>query len=299
MLKSAPLNPVMPLLAVADLAVIWGGATTTLASGTSLLLHLMLSTVATAVWWRSGIARRLAPALVMTLGPAAMLVAINAPSLRAVLRTGQDRDRGIPGVAPTSSEATRFDGHASIARLLDGRVHHPEPRNLGSLMVVLDHGTLPERRSALETAVRNFDPRLSPVIARALSDSDQTIRALAAAAASRIAAKLAETRQTFAQALASDDHGPIPELRRQLIAHAHHDVLLTEAQREAIRIEAAAGACHDPAGAAGSRLYDAAMALWQARDFDGFDRLCRKAVREGLHLEPPLRGAIAWWAAQC
>lgn len=77
-----------------------------------------------------------------------------------------------------------------LGRILDERVRYPDCDEIGSLATILRHGSLQARYRALETAVTSFEPRLSPLIVMALSDEDQTIRALAAAAAAQVSYNL-------------------------------------------------------------------------------------------------------------
>src|SRR3546814_1069079 len=81
-----------------------------------------------------------------------------------------------------------------LGRILDDRVRYPESDEIGSLATMLRYGNLQARYRALETAVISFEPRLSPLIVMALSDEDQTIRALAAAAAAQVSYNLAQQR---------------------------------------------------------------------------------------------------------
>lgn len=79
-----------------------------------------------------------------------------------------------------------------LARMLDRRITFPATDQVESLVTILRSGCLTARRKALETAVRSFEPRLSTLIAAALRDEDQTIRALAAAASAQVGHNLTE-----------------------------------------------------------------------------------------------------------
>jgi polysaccharide biosynthesis protein PelE len=127
-----------------------------------------------------------------------------------------------------------------LARILDGRLHYPEPDEVGSLAAMLRHGNLQARYKALEIVVISFEPRLSPLIAMALADEDQTIRALAAAAAAQISYNLAQQRRQLEAKIAPsqnlDDRYALALL---LADHGCHNQLLPKAQRARLCQEAA------------------------------------------------------------
>jgi len=102
--------------------------------------------------------------------------------------------------------------------MLDRRITFPAAEQIESLSAILRGGSLPARRKALETAVRSFEPRLSKLISAALRDDDQTIRALAAAAAAQVSHNLAQQLEelegpdrsfdtSYARAMLLYDHG--------------------------------------------------------------------------------------------
>lgn len=128
-----------------------------------------------------------------------------------------------------------------LARILDERIRYPEVDEIGSLAGMLRHGSLQSRYKALETVVTSFEPRLSPLIIIALSDEDQTIRALAAAAAAQISYNLTQQRQELEAKIAPsqnmDDRYALAIL---LTDHGCHNQLLPHAQRMRLCQEAAA-----------------------------------------------------------
>lgn len=129
-----------------------------------------------------------------------------------------------------------------LGRILDERVRYPDSDEIGSLATMLRYGNLQARYQALETAVISFEPRLSPLIAMALSDDDQTIRALAAAAAAQVSYNLALQRKElqarialsqnlddrYALTMLLADHGCF----NQLLPHAQRVRLCQEASRK-------------------------------------------------------------------
>ncbi|MFC4596057.1 hypothetical protein ACFO3E_18050 [Sphingobium tyrosinilyticum] len=141
----------------------------------------------------------------------------------------------------------RYHGARSInpierlSRILDERIRYPEVDEVGSLAGMLRHGSLQSRYNALETVVTSFEPRLSPLIIIALSDEDQTIRALAAAAAAQISYNLTQQRQELEAKIAPsqnmDDRYALAIL---LADHGCHNQLLPQAQRMRLCQEAAA-----------------------------------------------------------
>jgi HEAT repeat protein len=128
-----------------------------------------------------------------------------------------------------------------LSRILDERIRYPEVDEVGSLAGMLRHGSLQSRYKALETVVTSFEPRLSPLIIIALSDEDQTIRALAAAAAAQISYNLTQQRQELEAKIAPsqnmDDRYALAIL---LADHGCHNQLLPHAQRMRLCQEAAA-----------------------------------------------------------
>lgn len=119
-----------------------------------------------------------------------------------------------------------------LGRILDERVRYPDSDEIGSLATMLRYGNLQARYQALETAVISFEPRLSPLIAMALSDDDQTIRALAAAAAAQVTYNLALQRKELQARIAlSQNLDDRYALTMLLADHGCFNQLLPQAQR--------------------------------------------------------------------
>lgn len=228
--------------------------------------HLALTLAAVALWLRAR-TPGVAAAVAVPLGPPAMLLAqwiARAPGGADVL------PEKAPAAAPRMGE---------VGRLLDGRVRHVGSDSLGSLALVLSHGDIAARRAALEAVVRSFEPALSPLVAQALSDGDQTIRALAAAAAARIVQNLGLARERLEAAGARD------ELARLLGDHARDNVLLSDTQRAQLRADMVALL------APGEGMQQRAQAAWAAGDYAALDVLVADAP------DGSLPGLSRWWQA--
>jgi hypothetical protein len=129
---------------------------------------------------------------------------------------------------PQATETPR----QALARMLDGRVRHPAADRIESLKMTLQFGDLPARRKALEAIVRSFEPRLSPLLAIALADTDQTIRALAAAASAQISFDVLQWSAEMEDSLSQNASGvESAALVMFLASHGCHDVLLPQSQR--------------------------------------------------------------------
>lgn len=125
----------------------------------------------------------------------------------------------------------------ALARMLDERTRYPLPHEVESLGTILLHGALEARQRALETAVKSFEPRLSTLIATALTDTDQTMRALAAAAAAQVNQSL--LRQiTDLESTAADNRDDFYTLAMLLFDHGCHNELLPDVQRVGLRARA-------------------------------------------------------------
>ncbi|WP_230635976.1 hypothetical protein [Sphingomonas sp. Leaf4] len=269
----------LPVAAAIDLGVIAfgvvGGGAVVLAA------HALLVAVGYALWLREGRRVDFASAMAGIFGPAALLlvgwIIVHLPRVeRPPLPLPELAARARPGQRGAS---------LAVARMLDGRVLHAEAETLHSLVTVMRHGHVAERRRALETVVRSFQPALSPLIALALTDSDQTIRALAAAASARVVQNLAVGRAALEADAANG------ETRATLIAlladHARANVLLSDSQRGHLRDDALALLDDDNADAV------RVEALWAAGDYAAIDALVAGADR-------PVGGermaqASAWW----
>lgn len=119
-----------------------------------------------------------------------------------------------------------------LGRILDERVRYPDCGEIGSLAMNLRYGSLQARYNALETAVISFEPRLSPLIVMALSDDDQTIRALAAAAAAQVSYNLTQQSSELQARIApKQDLDDRYALAMLLADHGCFNQLLPQAQR--------------------------------------------------------------------
>ncbi|MCP3733943.1 hypothetical protein M9979_03520 [Sphingomonas sp. RP10(2022)] len=239
-------------LAVLDLAAVALAAMAG-AAGWGLAGHALASGAGYAIWLHTAEDKGFAAAIGGVLGPVGLLVG----------RPFDRRSRPAASHAafdPATPSRTSSGAGPSVARMLDGRIHHAAPETLGSLVTILRHGDIVARRRALETVVRSFEPSLSPLIAQALTDGDQTIRALAAAASARVA-------QNLALARSGESAGPAATatLAALLADHARADVLLSDSQRGHLREDAVALA---PEGIALQ-----VEAAWAAGDYATIDRL--------------------------
>ena len=233
-------------------------------------LHVVLTLAAAALWLR-GAAPGVAAAVAVPMGPVALLLA------QHLARAPRGADL-LPEMPERPGQAAKGE----IGRLLDGRVRHVASDALGSLAVVLRHGDIAARRSALEAVVRSFEPALSPLVALALSDRDQTIRALAAAAAARITQNLALTRER----LEAGGEATRRALADFLGEHARDNVLLSDTQRMQLRTDMVALL------APGEAVELRAEAAWAAGDYAQLDALVADAPEGRL---ASLRG---WWRAE-
>lgn len=224
------------VLAVADLTLClaafgWGMATSPWFG----MLHVGLSIAALAILrgefkdargW-NGLALPLGAAF----GPAAILLLLVTRPWSIFRFRGKQRQASQmhAHVAQSTDDSEHF-----IARLLDERVLFPRPERVESLAVILSHGDLESRCKTLETVVRSFEPRLSPLVAKALADPDQTVRALAAAASAQISANISERVariEAEAEANADMDVDDRYDFGMLLFNHGSYNVLLSQSQR--------------------------------------------------------------------
>ena len=262
-------------LAIVELMMLAGCWISGVAVGWAIAAHAVVSALGFGVWLRSGAAAGFAATMLGVLGPLGLLVALPIGRLSRISRQRSDDD--IFG--PVSRGSAQRGARLAVARMLDGRVHHATPDTLSSLVTIMRHGAVAERRRALETVVRSFEPALSPLIALALTDSDQTIRALAAAASARVAENLVLSRTRLSARVAdAADPEAAASLAALLADHARSDVLLSDSQRLHLREDAvatmvAASSCE--AGDSRSATRDTLMieALWAAGDYDAIDRI--------------------------
>jgi hypothetical protein len=238
--------------------------------GWALAGHAVIATISVALWLRWGASRGFAAAMLGVLGPIGILATL--PLDRASWAVSPRSDDAMFG--PRARHSAHRGAGLKVARMLDGRVHHATPDTVSSLVTIMRHGDVAARRRALETVVRSFEPALSPLIALALTDGDQTIRALAAAASARVAENLVLARARLTTRIADESD---PEATTTLVAlladHARGDVLLSDSQRahlreDAVTLRGAAAAAGDDAGTVVQ-----IEALWAVGDYAAIDRL--------------------------
>lgn len=133
---------------------------------------------------------------------------------------------------PAEEENTGTIHLGASEALLEGRLSLATAAKVGSLISVLRYGDVDDRMRAVEIAVRSFEPRLSPIVAAALLDPDQTVRALAAAASTQIAKNCDKTRVRLERRLRQAGAREDPtELMTFLRSHGADNVLLSAAAR--------------------------------------------------------------------
>jgi len=291
-------------LALVEMIVLTACSLSGLAVGWALTTHAVASVSGLTLWLRSGAAAGFAAAMFGVMGPLGLLVAL--PLARSVKPAAHRSDDEMFG--PVAGRSAQRGARLAVARMLDGRVHHATPDTLSSLVTIMRHGAVAERRRALETVVRSFEPALSPLIALALTDSDQTIRALAAAASARVAENLVLARARLSARVADGgDPDAATNLARLLGDHARSDVLLSDSQRLHLREDAVATMAATGSGGADDRHADTRDALmieafWAAGDYDAIDWMATaiqaSADRTGDPTGANDRGAATlanWW----
>lgn len=256
------MTPRLVALAILDAAVL-AGCLLGLPVGWVLLVHAALTISGLAIWLRGG-GEGFVPAIFGLLGPLPILLAV--PIDRAFR---QRRPVAFELPFEAAGQAARTGADLKVARMLDGRVLHADAETLYSLVTIMRHGDVAARRQALETVVRSFQPALSPLIALALTDPDQTIRALAAAAAARVGQNLTLAR-TALESHAIDDPAASATLAALLADHARGDVLLSDSQRAHLRDDAVTILRATPGETDETTLLEA---LWAAGDYAAMDRL--------------------------
>ncbi len=291
-------------LAILETLVLTACWVSGIAAGWELATHAVFSALGFALWLRSGGATSFAAAMLGVLGPLGLLVAL--PIGRLSQLTGRRSDDEMFG--PVAGRSAQSGARLAVARMLDGRVHHATPDTLSSLVTIMRHGAVAERRRALETVVRSFEPALSPLIALALTDGDQTIRALAAAASARVAENLVLARARLSARVADGtDPDAATTLARLLGDHARSDVLLSDSQRLHLREDAVAtmvaavpSRVDDPRS--GTRDTLMMEALWAAGDYAAIDRMATaidaNSQRNDALMDPARRDATTlatWW----
>lgn len=274
------MTPRLVALAILDAAVL-AACLLGLPVGWALLVHAALTVGGLAIWLRGG-GEGFAPAIFGLLGPLPILLAV--PIDRAFR---QRRPVAFELPFEAAGQAARTGADLKVARMLDGRVLHADAETLYSLVTIMRHGDVATRRQALETVVRSFQPALSPLIALALTDPDQTIRALAAAAAARVGQNLTLAR-TALEGHAIDDPAASATLAALLADHARGDVLLSDSQRAHLRDDAVTILRATPGGADETTMLEA---LWAAGDYAAMDRLAG-SMTGGTH------PVATWWRTE-
>ncbi len=267
-------------------------------------VHSALTMAGLAVWLRRGAAGGFASAMLGVLGPIGLLAAL---PLGRLSRTGVPRasDELFGRVSPRMA---RRGARLAVARLLDGRIRHATPETLGSLVTIMRHGNVAARRRALETVVRSFEPALSPLIALALTDRDQTIRALAAAASARVVENLASARERLSARIALAAEGPdgtdaAQTLARLLADHARADVLLSDSQRIHLREDAVAtiaAGTPDGGGTADARDRQTMLleTFWANGDYAAIDTMVAAIETQPADATTRDMARLAqWWRA--
>lgn len=227
-------------LAWMDLAIVavwfYEGAA---ASATIGFLHLGVTLAAARLAWRGGEGwspwswSGLALPLGIVLGAPGILVLLG---LRPFGRRLSHRMTRTTKIHSGERRRVRND-QDEVARLLDGRVCIPGADDVEALCAILRHGTLERRCAALQAVVRSFEPALTPLVAIALADADQTVRALAAATSAQISANLAER-------IAHIEAEPVLDLEERydfamlLFEHGCRNVLLSRSQAAHLRSSA-------------------------------------------------------------
>ncbi len=269
-------------LALADVAML--ASAPVLPGALLVLAHSGCSIVAIVLRLRGGRALRFGAVVGGMIAPAMLL--FGDWLSRALPR--EDRDPAPLPEPVVRPKGAQRGASLTVARMLDGRVLHADAHALHSLVTVMRHGQVAERRRALETVVRSFEPSLSPLIALALTDGDQTIRALAAAASARVVQNLATGRAALESA-----GGPERDaaLAAMLADHARGNVLLSDTQRAHLRAEALGLIGDDPLDP--TRI----EALWAAGDYAAIDAIVEQLpVVESPH--DPFARATRWWRGQ-
>lgn len=216
------------LVALAAMATGWAGRGGAIAHGLATFLAIVVVAVR---------ARHRRPPYVLSMvgasafGPVAMLIAF------AVARARVEAMRAGGATPARMSHLTlmppRGSGRRLVDRIAEDQVALPTSAMLGSLHDMLRYGDIAGRQSAIATVVTNFEPRLSSIIARALTDPEQSVRAQAAAAATEITASLHKTRKAMAQ---GDDPR---SFAAYLVEQGRHNVLLSDGMRRQLLEQAA------------------------------------------------------------
>lgn len=197
--------------------------------------HIVLTLAALIVWFRHQSSSETYGIPVLTLGAAfgpcgMVLFSLARPMVWSAKGKGR---AGSATPTPPRRPARQSDNPArALARMLEGRISFPDAVRIESFNTTLRFGELVARRKALEAVVRSFEPKLSPLIAIALTDRDQTIRALAAAASAQISSDVAQ-KVSDLESMASQRSSPreMFSLALSLADHGSNNVLLPQTQR--------------------------------------------------------------------
>lgn len=274
-------------LAILDLAWIGAAMLFGMGAGAALFGHALLCALTYDLWLRSDPHGGFAAAILGVAGPIGLVLG---------QMIGRGSERGWARMSASDHHARVFGRPAAnprrgaareMARLLDGRVYFPVSERLDSLVAILRHAPVAERRRALETVVRSFEPGLSPLVAQVLNDPDQTIRALAAAASARIVHNLGEHRAALEARIARGDAAAVPALGRLLAEHGRANILLSDMQRAALREEAVLLLARGDLVGEAERL--AIEMAWDGRDYDAIDRIAARV---------PEDADAAWWRTE-
>jgi len=311
-------------LALLDLGVLGAGVTGIAPVWVAAALHalLMLATLRLALAGPAPIAMIAAAAL----GPIAVFPAWianrlrPAPKPRALVR---DRRGPTPGQA---ADRRLTD------RIADDRLHSPEADRMLHFTDLLRHGDVALRQRVVTTVVRNFDPRLSPLIVMALTDADQSLRTQAAAAVAEIEQALSRARTALE---GQPGRRAAWDLTGLLAEHVLHNRLLSEPNRRGMcaaaiavldrltatlrpddpehpaiarrqsRLLLVAGRPDDavarldghvdPADPAARGLDELVTALIAAHRYDRLAELADAVARRAEPLDPALADRLAYW----
>ena len=253
----------LPLLAAADAGLVgWAATRLDVSAGPANAAHVALTVAAlwVCVTAAAGRANRRFDPFDLVIGSAFGPCGIAAMAVANRIRWRVPRASTPVGIQLHPDTGTVGPADINVVhRVLEDRIAFPEADQVESLAVTLRFGEQAARQKALQTVVRSFEPRLSPLIALALSDKDQAIRALAAAASAQISNDIALAVAEMDTKLAAGvELAELLPLVLRIAGHGCHDVLLPRTQQLALcRASASYLAAHLPQ--AGSREQGKAM----------------------------------------
>lgn len=255
-------------------------------------------------------------------GPIGMLTVRLAMPLLGLRVLALDARRLALPEPEDEEEYRRGNRFIHVAPLSGAALNLPDPEQIGSLVSVFRHGTIADRQTAIEAVVASYEPRLSGIVALGLMDGDQTIRALAASASTRVGQLLAQRRRRLERAV--EREGGASErlaLARLLADHGEHEQLISETARARLRVDAmeemegalavlprsdprylsAEALLHrlrprrrDPARLP---LGTALDLLVRARDVAGLVRRCAMEDAAAITPDDPLHDVVRFWRA--